>query len=456
MALSQLQCLDDNHVNHRTNESKPEFLYSEDQRLALEAFLRDGREAFFKYLGARGLRGFLSDLELDSLAETVEPYDPGTDIFPEDAGEDQTALSLHYWPELSDRSIPQMDLGWPDCASYRGVTRTSVYTQPPLDDQAHIKEVIRKMIAQAQKVIAVVMDVFTDVDIFRDLLDASFKRKVSVYILLESSTLPHFRSMCQRAQMHAGHFKNLRVRCTDGAEFYTRSCTKIRGRMGHRFMFIDGDKAVSGSYSFTWSSSRLDRNLISVITGQAVETFDKLFRVLYATSHSVDLRKDATEPEPEAEPIPAPAAVVPPSAEMVRKLYSAKYALVALGNPNTTPPPEPKNSDDSKNQGTKKRGGKGANKEATQDAPPTHPGLIDLEKACMMSYLPTWPEPDPASDVIGFINIRDNRKQNQVHLQRSEMYETSQAIRFSSPFSKAKEILPRSLRRETLRLNRRK
>ncbi|KAJ4932627.1 hypothetical protein JOQ06_011045 [Pogonophryne albipinna] len=440
MALSQVQCLDDNNVNLRTTESKPEFLYSEDQRVALEAFLRDGHEAFVKYLEARTLRGFLSDLELDSLADTVEPYDPGTDIFPEDGGDDQSPLSLHYWPELSDRSIPQMDLGWPDCASYRGVTRTAVYTQPPLDDQAHIKEVVRKMIAQAQKVIAVVMDVFTDVDIFRDLLDAGFKRKVSVYILLESSTLPHFRSMCQRAQMHAGHLKNLRVRCTDGAEFYTRSCTKIRGRMGHRFMFIDGDKAVSGSYSFTWSASRLDRNLITVVTGQAVESFDKLFRVLYATSNSVDLRKDAIEPEPEAEPIPAPAAFVPPSAEMVRKLYSAKY--VALGNQHSTPPPKTNNSEDSKNQGTKKCGGKGANKESTQEAPPIHPGLIDLEKVCMMSYLPTWPEPDPASDVIGFINIRDNKKLNQVHLQRSEMYETSQAVRFSSPFSKPKETLP--------------
>lgn len=57
------------------------------------------------------------------------------------------------------------------------------------------------------QVIAVVMDVFTDVDIFRDLLDAGFKRKVSVYILLERTTLPHFLSMCHRANMHAGHLK---------------------------------------------------------------------------------------------------------------------------------------------------------------------------------------------------------------------------------------------------------
>lgn len=57
------------------------------------------------------------------------------------------------------------------------------------------------------QVIAVVMDVFTDVDIFRDLLDAGFKRRISVYILLERTTLPHFLSMCRRANMHAGHLK---------------------------------------------------------------------------------------------------------------------------------------------------------------------------------------------------------------------------------------------------------
>ncbi|XP_068569023.1 uncharacterized protein [Cebidichthys violaceus] len=447
MALSQLQCLDDNHVNPRTHESKPEFLYCEDQRLALEAFLRDGREEFVKYLGAHSLRGFLSDPELETLSQAVEPYDPGSELFfPENAEEDEPPLSLHYWPELSDTSVPQMDLSWPDNISYRGVTRTSVYTQPPLEGQVHIKEVVRKMIAQAQKVIAVVMDVFTDVDIFRDLLDAGFRRKVSVYILLERTTLPHFQSMCQRANMHTGHLKNLRVRCTDGAEFYTRSCTKVRGQMGHRFMFIDGDKAVSGSYSFTWTSSRLDKNLITVVTGQAVEAFDRLFCVLYGNSTSVDLRQVAaeTEPEPEVEPLPQPVPVTT-SADMARKLYSPKYAMLGLASPSPTPAAGPKdtlNPQNSKNPETKKERRKRVSKEAIQEDPPLHPGLTNLEKACMMSYLPTWPEPDPPSDVIGFINTRDTSKPNQAHLQRSEMFETSQAVRFSSPFSMPKESLP--------------
>ncbi|KAM8844409.1 uncharacterized protein fam83ga [Spinachia spinachia] len=442
MALSQVQCLDDDHVNARTHESKAEFLYCEDQRLALEAFLRDGRDALATFLCEHGLRGFLSDPELESLAEAAEPYDPGSELFfPENAEEGARPLSLQYWPELSDTSIPQMDLSWPDNVSYRGVTRTTVYAQPPLEGQVHIKEVVRKMIAQAQKVIAVVMDVFTDVDIFRDLLDAGFRRKVSVYIMLERKTLPHFQSMCQRANMHAGHLKNLRVRCTDGGEFHSRSCTKVRGRMGHRFMFIDGDKAVSGSYSFTWMSSRLDKNLITVVTGQAVEAFDRLFCILYATSTSVDLRQVATGPQPELEPLPQPVPVAATSAAMAKKLYSPKYALAALGNPAPTPgPKETQNPGGSKNPETKKGGRKRASQEAIE--PPIHPGLTNLEKVCMMSYLPTWPEPDPPSDVIGFINIRDTSKPNQGHLQRSEMFGTSQAIRFSSPFSMPEETLP--------------
>ncbi|XP_069381509.1 protein FAM83G-like isoform X2 [Paralichthys olivaceus] len=451
MALSQLQCLDDNHVNPRTHESKVEFLYCEDQRLALEAFLRDGREALVKLQQERGLRGFLSEPEMEALAAAVEPYDPGSELYPGDAEDDEPPLSLHYWPELSDTSVPQMDLGWPDSDSYRGVTRATVYAQPPLEGQTHIKEVVRKMIAQAQKVIAVVMDVFTDVDIFRDLLDAGFKKRVSVYILLERTSLPHFLSMCQRANMHAGHLKHLRVRCSEGSEFCTRSSYRVKGQLGHRFMFVDGAKAVSGSYSFTWMSSRLDRNLITVVTGQAVDAFDQLFRFLYANSSYVDLRQVATEPAPEQEPLQQPAPVAPPSAADLRKMYNPKYAVLMAGSPNMTPssgPKEPQKSENSKDPevpGSKKRRQRKSSKDAPQEAPPLHPGLSNLEnleKACLISYLPTWPEPDPPSDVIGFINIRDASKPTQVHLQRSERFETSQAIRFSSPFSMPKEILP--------------
>ncbi|KAM4583886.1 protein FAM83G-like isoform 2-T2 [Odontesthes bonariensis] len=458
MALSQIQCLDEHHVNWRVSENKPEFFYSEDQRLALEALVTEGPEAFTHCLRESGVREFLSEPELERIARTAEAYRPGFEhhqkpetpgpgnITPgagEEAGDGE--VSLEYWPDRSEASVVELDMGWPDAISYRGVTRVTVHTQPPAEGQTHIKEVVRKSIASAQKVIAVVMDAFTDVDIFRDLLDASYKRRIPVYIIIDSAAVPNFLSMCGRADMHRGHLKNLRVRCCGGVEFYTRSAHKVRGSLSQRFLLIDGDRAISGSYSFTWSSSRLDRNLITVITGQSMETFDVQFRELYLMSRGVSLSKVSMVDEPVPDPLPQ-AAPVPVSAAVARKLINPKYALVATGT-HTSPSSSDQNSSN-KNSNPQIHAGLKVTKgrlKGVFEEPPLHPGLAHLEKAYLIPYLPTWPEPDPPSDVIGFINIRDEKRANQVHLQRSERFEVSQAIRFSSPlFAPAQTEQPAS------------
>ncbi|KAM4594475.1 protein FAM83G [Fundulus diaphanus] len=448
MALSQVQCLDDHHVNWRISESKPEFFYSEDQRLALEALIAKGRDAFTDYVQKHGVREFLSERELERVTRTAEAYRPGHEHHqrPETPGSgnltagsgeegEDGEVSLEYWPDRSEASVVELDLGWPDSISYRGVTRVTVYTHPPTEGQTHIKEVVRKTIASAQKVIAVVMDVFTDVDIFRDLLDASYKRKIPVYIILDIAAVPCFLSMCGRADMHRGHLKNLRVRCCGGLEFFARSAQRVRGSLNEKFLLVDGDKAISGSYSFTWSSSRLDRNLITVITGQAVETFDMRFRDLYLLSRGVSLNKVPLQDEPIPEPL-VQAAPTPVPASIARKLINPKYALVAAGN-HTSPTSSDQNSSKKESNSQNPTGLKiikARLKEVIQVAP-LHPGLVDLGKANLIPYLPTWPEPDPPSDVIGFINIRDEKRAYQVHLQRSERFEVSQAIRFSSPLT---------------------
>ncbi|XP_076846183.1 uncharacterized protein fam83gb [Brachyhypopomus gauderio] len=430
MALSQIQCLDDNHVNWRLNETKPEFFYSEDQRLALEELITNGRDAFDVYVKEHDIRPFLSEPELDRLARSVEDYKPGAETHKPDGiteGEDG-AMSLQYWPDRSDISIPDLDLGWPDINAFRGVTRVNVYMQPPMDGQTHIKEIVRKTVAHAQKVIAVVMDVFTDVDIFKDMLDAGFKRKVGVYIIIEQSSVQHFLNMCERAGMHKGHLQHLRVRCTGGAEFHTRTAKKVRGSLGQKFIFVDGDRAVSGSYSFTWTASRLDRNLITVLTGQMVETFDKQFRDLYLNSRSVNLSKLPLADPPEPDPPPVTVTVSVPSAAVARKLINPKYALVETASRTSSDQASLKNSS-SQNplpQPVKRE---------VVEGPPIHPGLVGLQKAELIAYLPTWPEPDPPSDVIGFINIRDTSKPMQAHLMRSQLFETSQPIRFREPFT---------------------
>lgn len=174
-----------------------------------------------------------------------------------------------------------------------------------------------------------------------------------------------------------------------------------------------------------------------MITGQAVETFDLQFRDLYLVSRSVSLNKVSMVDEPTPDPVPQ-ALPAPVSAAVARKLINPKYALVTTGA-HVSPTSSDQNSSNKNSQNpTGLKITKGRLKHVIEE-PPVHPALACLEKAYLIPYLPTWPEPDPPSDVIGFINIRDEKRAHQVHLQRSERFEVSQAIRFSSPL-----ILPES------------
>lgn len=47
-----------------------------------------------------------------------------------------------------------------------------------------------------------VMDVFTDIDIFRDLQEISRKQGVAVYILLDQALLSQFLDMCMDLKVH--------------------------------------------------------------------------------------------------------------------------------------------------------------------------------------------------------------------------------------------------------------
>ncbi|NXU88300.1 FA83G protein, partial [Xiphorhynchus elegans] len=270
------------------------------------------------------------------------------------------------------------------------------------------------------QVIAVVMDMFTDVDIFKDLLDAGFKRKVGVYIILDETNVKHFLQMCERAQMHAGHLKNLRVRSTGGTEFFTRSATKFKGALAQKFMFVDGDRAMCGSYSFTWSAARTDRNVITVLSGQVVEAFDKQFQELYLMSKGVSLKSISMGEEPEPEPVTLPSVVpVTPANAVVKKLINPKYALVKAKSADQISKTSSENQD--KNQKTENKGkatpeGQGGDRHGDMAdlSLLIHPGLLNLEKANMFDYLPTWvePDPEPGSEVLGYINIIDPKIKN--------------------------------------------
>ncbi|XP_005067061.2 protein FAM83F isoform X2 [Mesocricetus auratus] len=327
MAESQLSCLDEAHVNERVTEAQAAFYYCERRRAALEALLGGGEQAYREQVKKERLRDFLSSQERLALRASWSPYEEAVS----NAGSKTKAKapaepneSLAYWPDRSDTEVPPLDLGWTDSGFYRGVSRVTLFTHPPKEETApHLKQVVRQMIQQAQKVIAVVMDLFTDGDIFQDIVDAASKRRVPVYIILDETGVKYFLEMCQGLELADFRIRNIRVRSVTGVGFYM-PMGKIKGTLSSRFLMVDGDKVATGSYSFTWSSSYVDRNLLLLLTGQNVEPFDVEFRELYAISEEVNLYQHLGL---------AGRLGLNYSSTVARKLINPKYALVASSRP---------------------------------------------------------------------------------------------------------------------------
>ncbi|XP_073329809.1 protein FAM83F [Pagrus major] len=312
MAESQLVCMEDGHIGANVPESRPEFYYSEQQRAAVEELLKNGDSAFKMRLKEDDTKDFLSAREVKLLVSTFQKYDSGEDsstgtgtgtskASPSKSQKGAAAAAsgtdadsgVHstYWPQMSDTEVPPLDIGWPSGAMFKGVTRVAVHTHPPKDNGPHIKEVVRRLIQEANKVIAIVMDMITDQHILQDLMDAASRRSVPVYILMDNQGVPHFLDMCCRLQIGQQHLRNIRARSLQGVGF-PLSFGRLPGSQCYKYMLVDGDKVMFGSYSFSWCTSRMDRNMITVMTGQVVDFFDRDFRELYAISEKLDLYKE--------------------------------------------------------------------------------------------------------------------------------------------------------------------
>ncbi|XP_058497679.1 protein FAM83F [Solea solea] len=297
MAESQLTCMEDGRIGVNVPETKPEFYYSEEQRAAIEELLKNGDGAFKTRLKDDKMKDFLSAREIKTLTNTFKLYDSDEDsdragkAAQDGVGDADSGVHSTYWPQMSDTEVPQLDIGWQSGGMFKGVTRVAVHTHPPKDNGPHIKEVVRRLIQDAGKVIAIVMDLLTDIQILQDLMDAAWRRSVAVYILLDNQGVPHFLDMCSRLQMGSQHLRNIRVRSLQGVGFFL-SFGRLPGSLSNKYMLVDGDKVMFGSYSFSWATSRMDRNMITVMTGQVVDFFDRDFREMYAISEKMDLYKE--------------------------------------------------------------------------------------------------------------------------------------------------------------------
>ncbi|XP_003801571.1 protein FAM83E [Otolemur garnettii] len=291
MAASQLAALEGVESGSGVlplTEASPGWLYSEGQRLALEALLSEGAKAFQACVQHEGLQPFLSEDEVQGLAVAAEDWtvakqDPiwaaeGATITEEDVG------SLTYWPGQSEQPAPILRLGWPVDSAWKGITRAQLYTQPPAEGHPPIKGLLRQEIRAAHKLVAVVMDVFTDPDLLLDLVDAATRHWVPVYLLLDHQRLAAFLALAQQLGLNPWATENLDIRIVGGCSFQSRWRRQVRGNMREKFVLLDGDRVISGSYSFTWSDARLHRGLVTLLTGEIVDAFSLEFRTLYAAS----------------------------------------------------------------------------------------------------------------------------------------------------------------------------
>ncbi|XP_053546633.1 protein FAM83E [Bombina bombina] len=324
MANSQLQCLADDCEFADVTESSPEFYYSEKQRTALETLLSYGEQAFQNCLKQEGIRHFLSKEEIDSIEKSVTDSQLGK-IELEDESELDEDLSVSYWPSKSDVPTPGLDLGWPEEGTWKGITRAELYTHPPTNNAPHIKVVVRRTIQSALKVIAVVMDIFTDADIFLDLYEAATKRMVPVYIVLSVHHLPSFLHMVETTGINVRFTENMRVRVISGNTFSNRNLKQVTGTLKEKFLLIDCNTVITGTYSFTWSDSRLERNIITLLTGEITDSFDNEFRTLFAASRPLqryDFIKGPKNDVGMREPVPSPAITMSELSENVS--YTAR------------------------------------------------------------------------------------------------------------------------------------
>ncbi|XP_075684080.1 protein FAM83A [Rhinoderma darwinii] len=271
--------------------SKPEFCHNESARLATDALLDGGSEDYQKILEEEGEVDFLSKQEIQYVLGNVkEPYYTNESHAENgENGSQQNGNHSHQsescYPIISDKSettTPLHNWSSEEKPYLKDKSSATVYFQT--DKTNNIRETIRRSIHRTGQVIAIMMDEFTDAEIFCDILEAANKRSVFVYLLLDNSKLQPFMDMCEKLQVKDVHLKNISVRSVTGEVYCAKSGKKFFGQIHEKFIISDWRFVLSGSYSFTWLSGQVHRNFLTKFTGEVVELFDEEFRHLYASS----------------------------------------------------------------------------------------------------------------------------------------------------------------------------
>ncbi|XP_076609832.1 protein FAM83H isoform X1 [Chaetodon auriga] len=272
------------------NPLDPNYLpphYREEYRLAIDALIENDIQGYYEFLQTADVVSFLAQPEIEFIKSTIQTPKRASSVLEltyHEGGNEADGSSDTYWPVQSDLAAPGLDLGWPLAQhSFLGPTEVTTLVNPSDPDMPSIKEQARRLIKNARQVIAVVMDTFTDVDIFADLLEAA-ARHVPVYILLDEQEVHHFVSMVINCKVNLDLIPMMRVRTVGGITYYSRTGKSFKGQVKDRFLLADCRAVLSGNYSFMWSYEKIHRSIAHLFLGELVATFDEEFRILFAQS----------------------------------------------------------------------------------------------------------------------------------------------------------------------------
>ncbi|XP_026077690.1 protein FAM83D [Carassius auratus] len=299
MSNTQEQSLNENIVFAPLTESSPDFLHCEEERYCVESLVSSGAEAFYTKLHQEQIGSFLSPGEVNQISSWAEEYHQSDAIQENGNGEvevgsDGEDFSGHYFPTESDTPAPCLELGWPERTIWMDMGQIHVFTNPPAEQAPSIREVLRRHLQGATKLIAVVTDKLSDNAVIGDLRNAA-SRGVPVYIILNKRSVE--KSCFSQRLQHP----NIMVRVLGGKTYLTRDTKVVVGELKENFVLVDLETVMFGSYSLSWTDAHLHRQLVTVLSGRAVESFDQEFRILYAASLPIPdawkTGKEATEPK---------------------------------------------------------------------------------------------------------------------------------------------------------------
>ncbi|KAG7219928.1 hypothetical protein INR49_001858 [Caranx melampygus] len=90
--------------------------------------------------------------------------------------------------------------------------------------------------------------------------------------------------MSRRVGINILDFQSIRVRTVQGQQYQCQSGAKFHGGLEQKFILVDCQTVLYGTYSYTWAYEKINTSMVLVVTGQLACSYDEEFRRLYARS----------------------------------------------------------------------------------------------------------------------------------------------------------------------------